>query len=65
MTEKMVATIGVTAVAVILAMGTVADLVVNGEVEPMMVTILATLAGVLLGVPITNGATRYVNGKKR
>ena len=61
--EKVIATAGVVAVAVIMAFAAGVRWVLTGDIDPQMLTILATLAGVLLGVPISNGLVRKVNGR--
>lgn len=65
MTDKAIATIAVAIVAVILATSAGARWAVTGDVSSEMITILATLAGVLLGVPVGNGAVRRINNKTK
>lgn len=62
MTEKMVATFGVCAIAVIVAAALAIRWVMTGEVSGEMITILGTLGGFLLGGRVNGAVTRVVNG---
>lgn len=64
MNERLVAIVAVGVVAVLLAAAVAIRWVATGDEPPaQLVTILATLAGVLLGTPALKNGVRAINGK--
>lgn len=60
--QKIIATLYIGALVIILGAALAARYAIDGTISSELVTLLATLSGVLLGVPITNGVIRRING---